>query len=411
MTRHDPYAALRLADFRYVLGALFLYSMTHKTQQVAVGWYIYERTGSPMALGWVGVAMFIPVLLLFLPAGQLADRYSRRSIMMVSFALACFASLALAFASWAEASEAWIYLAIAASGAAQTLARPARFAIVPSVVPPAQVGNAVTWSTSAGNIAFVGGPALAGMIIAATGTATTVFLLVFICNVVGFLCVARISIRKGADTSGTPLNLKHLLAGLVHVWKTRVIFAAILLDLVAVLFGGAVALLPIYAKDILHVGPTGLGWLNAAPALGAIVCAFIMGHMPAPKSAGRSLFLSVAGFGVATIVFGWSTDYWLSFVALFFVGYLDNISVVIRLTMVQLHTPDELRGRVSAVNSVFISSSNELGAFRAGTMAQWVGAINAVVIGGFAILAIVAMQAKAFPELRRMKSLEAPQRQ
>jgi MFS family permease len=408
MTKHDPYAALRFADYRYLLGALFLFAMSHKTLQVAVGWDIYERTGSAMALGWVGVAMFVPVLLLFLPAGQLADRYSRRSIMMVSFALAGVASLAMALASHLEASEFWIYFAVAANGAAQTLARPARFAFVSSVVPAAHLGNAVTWSTGAGNIAFIGGPALAGLIISLTQGATSVYMLVFICNVVGFLSVARISLRKGADTSGSKLNLQHLLAGLVHVWKTKVIFGAILLDLVAVLFGGAVALLPIYAKDILHVGPTGLGWLNAAPAIGAVACAFVMGHMPAPKHAGRSLFLSVAGFGVATIVFGWSTHFWLSLVALFAVGYLDNISVVIRLTMVQLHTPDELRGRVSAVNSVFISSSNELGAFRAGGMAALTGAVNAVVIGGFAILAIVALQAKMFPQLRRMKTLDAP---
>jgi len=408
INKHDPYAALRLPDYRYVLGGLFLIGMTHKTQQVAVGWDIYERTGSAMAIGLVGVAMFIPVFLLFLPAGQAADRFSRRSLMMISFALASLASLALAFASYTHASEGWIYLAVAANGAAQTISRPARFAIIPSVVPPSLLSSAVAWSTAAGNIAFVGGPALAGLMIAASGGAVSVYAMVFVLNVLGFLCVARIQHRTRADTSGAPANLKHLLAGLVHVWKSRVIFAAILLDLVAVLFGGAVALLPIYAKDILHVGPTGLGWLSAAPAIGACVCAFIMGHLPSPKNAGRSLLLSVAAFGVATIVFGWSTNFWLSMIALIAVGALDNISVVIRLTMVQLYTPDALRGRVSAVNSVFISSSNELGAFRAGAMAAWTGAVAAVVLGGFAILAIVGLQAKVFPELRRLKALEAP---
>jgi MFS family permease len=405
--KHDPYAALRLSDYRYVLGGLFLIGMTFRCQQVAVGWDIYERTGSAMALGWVGVAMFIPVFLLFLPAGQWADRYSRRSLMMISFALASLASLALAFASWTHASEIWIYLAVAANGAAQTVSRPARFAIIPSVVPAPLVSSAVAWSTMAGNVAFIGGPALAGLMIAESG-AISVYAMVFILNLLGFLCVSRIQHRARADTSGAPANLKHLLAGLVHVWKTRVIFAAILLDLVAVLFGGAVALLPIYAKDILDVGPTGLGWLAAGPAIGACICAFIMGHLPSPRKAGATLLWSVAGFGVATIVFGWSTNFWLSLLALVAVGALDNISVVIRLTMVQLNTPDELRGRVSAVNSVFISSSNELGAFRAGAMGHWLGAVPAVVLGGFAILALVALQARMFPELRRLKSLEVP---
>jgi MFS family permease len=238
--------------------------------------------------------------------------------------------------------------------------------------------------------------------------AVSVYCMVFVLNVLGLLCVSRIVHRSTADTGKGPADLKHMLAGLVHVWRTRVIFAAILLDLVAVLFGGAVALLPIYAKDILMVGPTGLGWLAAAPAIGACTCAFIMGHLPSPGHAGKTLLLSVAGFGVATIVFGWSTNFWLSLLALVAVGALDNISVVIRLTMVQLNTPDELRGRVSAVNSVFISSSNELGAFRAGAMGQWLGAVHAVVLGGFAILGLVALQAKVFPELRKLKSVEVP---
>lgn len=404
-SNHNPYAAFRIADFRYVLGALLLIGMTHKTQQVAVGWDIYERTGSAMALGWVGVAMFIPVLLLFLPAGQLADRYSRRGIMMVSFALATVASLGLSYASFAGASEAWIYAAVVANGAAQTLSRPARFAIVPSIVPPALLTNAVTWGTAVNQIAFIGGPMLAGVLISLSGGATMVYEVVLTLNLLGFLCVARIRHRTRADTSGSALNLEHLLAGLVHVWKTRIIFASILIDLVAVLFGGAIALLPIYAKDILDVGPTGLGWMNAAPGVGALVCSIIMGHLPASKNAGATLLWSVFGFGIATMVFGMSTNLWLSLAALFLVGALDNISVVIRLTMVQLYTPDSLRGRVSAVNSVFISSSNELGAFRAGAVAAMTGAVFAVVSGGIAILGLVALGAKLFPELRNLKSL------
>ena len=408
MSRHEPYAAFRIADFRFLLGALFIISMAHKMQQVAVGWDIYDRTGSAMALGWLGVAMFIPVLVLFLPAGQAADRFSRRSLMMVSFATASIASLGLAWASYSAASLTWIYIAVAANGVAQTISRPARGAIIPTVVPGELVSNAVTWSTAAGQIACIGGPSLAGMLIATGNSAIPVYLLAFALNLIGFFCVARISVRRRADNSGAAPNLKHLLAGLVHVWKTRVIFASILLDLVAVLFGGAVALLPMYAKDILMVGPTGLGWLNAAPAVGAVACSVIMGHMPAHKRAGVTLLWAVAGFGLATVVFGLSHWFWLSLFALFLTGALDNISVVIRLTLVQLHTPDELRGRVSAVNSVFISSSNELGAFRAGSMAAFTGPVFAVVAGGIAILAIVAMQAKAFPELRRLKSLTKP---
>jgi len=403
--KHDPYAVFRVPDFRYLMGALLLIGMAHRSVQVAVGWDIYERTGSAMALAWVGMVMFGPVLLLFLPAGQLADRYSRRSLMMVSFALAAAASVGLVWVSFSGAAEAWIYLAVAANAAAQTLSRPARFAIIPSLVPKALVGNAVNWGTASNQIATIGGPVLAGMLITANDGVTGVYALILVFNLIGLLCIARVTQRARADTSGSALNLRHLLAGLVHVWKTRIIFAAILLDLVAVLFGGAIALLPIYAKDILQVGPSGLGWLNAAPGIGALVASFIIGHLPPIRRAGATLLWTVAAFGVATTVFGLSTHFGLSLLALFLVGAFDNVSVVIRFTMIQVYTPDSLRGRVSAVNSVFLSSSNELGAFRAGSVAALAGPVLAVVSGGLIVLGLVALQTRLFPELRKLKSL------
>lgn len=400
---HQPYAVFRIPDFRLLIAMQYITSIASQMQAVAVGWQIYERTGSAMSLAWVGLAQIAPVLLLFLPAGQWVDRHDRRNLLSLSLAISAAAAAALAYASFAEASVGWIYLACAAGSAAQTLSRPARSAILPNIVPTSSLGNAVTWSSGAFQFASIVGPAVAGLLIAASGQALTVYEINFVLIMIALLLSSRI--RPQPPSGSSERTLKHLFGGIVHVWNTQVILAVISMDLLAVLFGGATALLPVYAKDILMVGPSGLGWLTAAPAAGAVVMALVMGHLPPSKNAGRTFLLAVAGFGVATVVFGWSTNYWLSLLALAAIGALDNISVITRQTIVQVYTPDELRGRVSSVNNVFISSSNELGAFESGTVAALTNPVFAVVSGGFATVLLVMLGAKVFPDLRKLRSL------
>jgi MFS family permease len=402
--RHDPYGAFRLPDFRNLVAATFLAGLASQMQAVAVGWDVYERTGSAMALGWVGLVQIVPVLLLFLPAGQMADRYDRRNIMVASLALSVTAAAALAYAGFNHASVGWLYLACAAGSAAQTLNRPARAALMPSVVPAPMLENALTWSSGAFQFAAVAGPAVAGLLIASANNAAVVYTTGLGLLLLALLFATRVR-RQPMAGKPSERTWRDLFAGVTHVWKTQVILAVISMDLLAVLFGGATALLPIYAKDILQVGPTGLGWLAAATPAGACLMAIAQGHLPPSKRAGARFLWAVAGFGVATIVFGLSIHFWLSLLALAALGALDNISVVTRQTVVQSHTPDALRGRVSSVNSVFISTSNELGAFESGLVAALTSPVFAVTSGGVATVLLVAAGAMAFPEMRRMKSL------
>jgi MFS family permease len=402
-TNHQPYAVFRIPDFRFLIAIQYITSIASQMQAVAVGWQVYERTGSAMSLAWIGLAQIAPVLLLFLPAGQWVDHHDRRNLMSVSLVVSAMAAAALAYASFTDASVGWIYLACAAGSAAQTLSRPARSAMLPNIVPMAALGNAVTWSSGAFQFASIVGPALAGLFISASGQALTVYEINFALITIALLLSSRISAQPPSGSSQR--TLKHLFGGIVHVWNTQVILAVISMDLLAVLFGGATALLPVYAKDILMVGPIGLGWLTAAPAVGAVGMALIMGHLPPSQNAGRTFLLAVAGFGAATVVFGWSTNYWLSLLALAAIGALDNISVITRQTIVQIYTPDEVRGRVSSVNNVFISSSNELGAFESGSVAALTNPVFAVVSGGFATVLLVMVGAKVFPDLRRLRSL------
>ena len=406
-SRSNPYRAFGLPDFRHLVGATFLAGLASQMQSVAVGWDVYERTGSAMALGWVGLAQIAPVIALFLPAGQIADRHDRRNILVGGFMLSVLAAAALTWAGHAGASVGWLYAACAASSAAQTLNRPARSALMPSVVPAAMLENALTWSSGAFQLAAVAGPALAGLIIAGTKSATVVYAVALSLLVLALFFASRVRRQplRGAPSGRT---WRDLFAGVTHVWSTQVILAVISMDLLAVLFGGATALLPIYAKDILQVGPTGLGWLAAATPAGACLMALAQGHLPPSKKPGVRFLWAVAGFGAATVVFGLSTVFWLSLLSLAAIGALDNISVVTRQTVVQTYTPDALRGRVSSVNSVFISTSNELGAFESGLVASLTTPVFAVASGGIATMLLVAAGAFVFPQLRRMKSLVGP---
>ena len=400
---HDRYAAFRVRDYRLFSVVVLLSAVLQQTQAVALGWDMYDRTGSAMALGFIGLAQFVPALLLFLPAGELADRFDRRKVMIASFVLWGAASSGLAFAAIGGSGAGWLYFWASISTVGHVINRPARDALLPQLVPAHVFPNAVVWSSSLYQLASISGPALAGMLIALYGGASIVYGMNAVLTVTALFLAARIPERPMRPAPQSR-SWRDLFAGLAHVRCTPVVLGVMALDLFAVVLSSATALLPLYARDILHVGPTALGWLSAAPAIGALVMAFIQGARP-PAHVGRAFFASLAGFGAATAVFGLSTSFWLSMAALVAVGAMDNISVVIRQTVVQLYTPDEVRGRVSAVNRVFIQSSNQLGAFESGALAMLTTPVFAVVAGGVATVMIAVAGLRVFPELRRLGSL------
>jgi len=403
--RHDPYTPFRIPDYRRLVTMAFLTALVQQAQSVAIGWDIYERTGSALALGWAGLAQFAPIAAFFLPAGQIADRHDRRLVIAWSLGTWSVAALVLAAASHLDAGIGWIYAAIMGTGASIVLNRAARDALVPRIVPGAYLQSAVAWNMSVFQVALVSGPALAGVVIAATHSATAVYAMNLGSLVVAAWMALSIKHRIAGDAH-RPGSLRDLFAGVEHVWRTKVALGMMSIDLFAVLLGSVTALLPIFAKDILQVGPSGLGWLAAAPALGAVLMGVTQGMRRPWPHAGRAFLWGVAVYGVATIVFGLSRSFWLSLVALVVLGAADNASAVIRQTVLQLRTPDALRGRVSAVNRVFISSSNELGAFESGLLAAFTSPVFAVVFGGLATLVIVGSGAKLFPEIGRLRGIE-----
>jgi MFS family permease len=404
---HDPYAALRFRDYRRLLTGNVLSSLGFEMQNTAIGWELYQRTNSAAALGYVGLVQFLPVLALALPAGHAADRYSRKGIFLLAQSLMATASAGLAVLSLLQGPVSLVYLCLLYIGIARAFSAPARWALVPAVVPTDALGNAITWNSSGWQVAATLGPALGGGIIAVTGRAAGAYVFAASLAVTCAGLVATIRPRPVARPA-EPLSLDSFMAGARFVWTTPLILATITLDLFAVLLGGAVALLPIYARDILQIGPTGLGWLRAAPSIGALLMALAMAHRPPLRRAGRSLLIAVAGFGVATIVFGLSRDPALSFVMLMLTGALDNISIVVRGTLVQLLTPDAMRGRVSAVNTIFIVSSNELGAFESGMTADWFGPVASVVGGGIGSILVVLAVMLRWPQVLRIGPLNNP---
>jgi MFS family permease len=400
----DPYAVLRNPDYRRFLFAGMAATIGGQMQGVAVGWEMYERTRSAWYLGLVGLAQVLPVILLAIPAGHAADRHDRKAQLVLAHALLGGASAGLAVLS-AWGGPVWMaYVFLVLTGVGQAVNMPARWALLPMLVPREQVAVAVTWNSSCWQVASAVGPALGGLVIAMTRGATWAYVLNAACSawVVALMLPVRL---RPAARDFDPVSLASLLAGLRFVFRTELILATITLDLFAVLLGGSVALLPIFARDILHIGPTGLGWLRAAPSLGAFAMALVLAHRPPLRRAGPALLWSVAGFGVATIVFGLSTSPALSFLMLFLTGALDNISVVVRGTLVQVLTPDEMRGRVSAVNAIFIGSSNELGEFESGVTARLFGAVRAVVLGGVGSILVVLAVAWGWPSVRRLGPL------
>ena len=380
-------------------------SLAQQSLGVAIGWDIYERTGSALALGWIGLVQFIPVLAFFLPAGQLADRHDRRRIVAASLVVWVAASAWLVFVAWRALPVLWIYVAIAAVGMSTVLNRAGRDALLSQLVPADTLAQGVMWNSTVFQTASVAGPALAGLLIALGGSAITVYAFNLAAMLVAM--ALALAIRRRPITRHTrPSTWGDVFGGLAHVWKTKVVLGLITVDLFAVLLGGATALMPIFAKDILHVGPAGLGWLSAGPALGAVMIATATARGWRRSShAGRTFLWAVAVFGLATIVFGLSQWFWLSLLALVVLGAADNVGAVIRQTAVQLYTPDELRGRVAAVNRVFISSSNELGAVESGLLASLTNPVFAVAAGGVATLVIAAFGFRVFPDLKKLKTV------
>ena len=404
---HDPYAPFRHRDYRFFIGMVLIASLAQQSLGVALGWDIYERTGSALALGWIGLAQFVPVLAFFLPAGQLADRYDRRRVVAASLVVWVAASALLVFVAWRALPVLWIYVAIAAVGMSTVLNRAGRDALLSQLVPAETLAQGVMWNSTVFQTASVAGPALAGVLIALGGSAITVYGFNLAAMLVAM--ALALAIRRRPITRHTrPSTWVDVFGGLAHVWKTKVVLGLITIDLFAVLLGGATALMPIFAKDILHVGPAGLGCLSAAPAIGAVMIATATARGWRRSShAGRTFLWAVAVFGIATIVFGLSRWFWLSVLALIVLGAADNVGAVIRQTAVQLYTPDELRGRVAAVNRVFISSSNELGAVESGMLASLTNPVFAVAAGGVATLLIAACGFRVFPDLKKLKTVGA----
>ncbi len=433
----DPYAAFRSREYSFYTFGNFISVTGRQMLTVALEWEVYARTHSATALGLVGLTAAFPIVVLSLPAGHLADRYRRKSIIMWSQAISAICSVLLALISWNhlalprlpillhanaglarvahvferhvsyhfdDLSLPLIFSVLLVSGCARTFGWAARSSFFPTLVPRDHFANAVTWNSSMFQIACVLGPASAGFLIAH-------FEFPFIyaidsCCAVTFLAL-MLPIRKvRAVRRVTGSAWSSLRAGIRFVASRQIIVAALTLDMFAVLLGGATALLPIFADQILHCGPIGLGWLRAAPAIGSFVMAVLIAFLPPMRQAGRMLLWAVSGFGVATIVFGISTWFWLSLAMLFLTGIFDSVSVVVRQTLVQLLTPDEMRGRVSSVNNIFIGTSNEFGALESGLSAALFGPVISVVAGGIGTILVVGAVALKWPAVRRIGRLD-----
>lgn len=398
-------AAFRSRNFRRYLFARFLTTTSSEMQSVAVGWQVYEITHRPLDLGLVGLAQFLPGILLFLIAGHTADRIARQRILQTCLAgFSVCSLLLLTFTVHGSASVYPIYAALLLNGAVRAFNVPTSQAFLPLLVPREHFPNAVAWSASVFQTATIVGPMIGGVVYGVMGSPALVYASAAFAYLGSLFFVSRIRVET-VERRETAASLAIVLEGLRYIWRNKLILGAISLDLFAVLLGGVVALLPVFAREILNVGATGLGLLRSAPGLGAVIMAIVVAHWPLQRRAGITMLWCVFAFGVFTIVFGLSRNLVVSLAMLMLIGASDMVSVIIRHTMVQLGTPDEMRGRVSAVNMVFIGASNEVGQFESGITAQWFGAVPAVVLGGLGTVAVVAAWAWLFPELRRVDKL------
>jgi MFS family permease len=401
----DGRIAFRYPDFRFFLTARFLATASSEMQAVAVGWQIYALTGRPLDLGLVGLAQFLPGIVLFLLAGHTADHLPRRRILVVCYAaFAGCSALLLALTLHGLTSAYPIYLVLLANGVVRAFNGPAGQALLPQIVPERHFPNAVAWASSVGQGAQVLGPLMGGLVYGVTGSPVPVYAGAAAAYLTALCLMAMVEVT-GTQRPRGAASVAFVLEGLRYIWRNKIILGTISLDLFAVLLGGAVALLPVYAREVLHIGAFGLGLLRAGPGIGAVLMAIVVAHYPLQRRAGAAMLSCVAGFGLFTIVFGLSRNVVLSMAALIAVGACDMVSVIVRHTLVQLGTPDEMRGRVSAVNMVFIGASNEVGQFESGVTAQWFGAMPAVLLGGIGTLVIVGLWTIFFPALRRVDQL------
>lgn len=375
-------------------------------QVTAIGYQIYTMTGTALSLGYVGLAFFLPNLLLALVSGSVADRFDRRLIMLICFGVLLGGSLGLfAIALIPAAPVWWIYLTLVITGSAHAFYGPASQSLMPELVPAKIFPSAVAWNSTIWQAVMIVGPAMGGLVYDQFGGPHAVYAADAICSVIAFGLIFSLKTRTGR-MEAAETSWETVLAGLRFIYNKKILLGTISMDLFAVLFGGATALLPIYAQDILKVGETGFGLMRSAPAVGAALIAITMSYLPPMRNAGATMMWCVAGFGVATIGFGISENFYLSMVCLFIIGATDMVSVIIRHTLVQVLTPPSMRGRVSAVNLVFIGASNELGEFESGVLAHWVGVVRAVVIGGVGTIVVVGLWAGLFPGLRKFKRLD-----
>ena len=393
------YVAFAYRDFRFHCAARLLYGVGLSMQAVAIGWYIYDTTNSVLALGLSGLSSFLPAICLSLFTGHIADTYNRKIVLSLALGVSSLASMALFLIAWFGVRDvAAIYACVVVAGAARAFANPAAQSLTPNLVPKEHFANAITWYSSAWSASRIAGPAIGGLLY--LFGPTTPFLIAFLLIASAATSVAFIA-NPGPPRKGMgAVTWETLSAGLRFIYSRKVILGGVSLDLFGVLFGGATGLLPAVAKDILHTGPWGLGILRSSPALGAILMGAFLAHSQIRGGAGKKMLLAVACYGVATIAFGFSQNIFLSMALLAIVGASDQISVVVRHTIVQSETPDEMRGRVAAVNSIFVSGASDLGDFESGVTAAWWGLVGSIVFGGAATLACAAGWAKMFPELR-----------
>lgn len=392
------FVALRVLPFRYYWTGNFALLLGMQMQRVAVWWEVWLRTKSELALAWIGLVGVLPTILLTLVVGHTADRFDRRTIIGVTSLVLATASIGLAAVSYFHGPTLAIYGCLLASGIARAFQWPAQQALVPQIVPPASLFNAITLNSSAWQLATAVGPAIGGLMIKFSGAAP-----VYLADAAAALvCLATLFGIRGVRSAihEESATMQTLLAGVKFVFHNQVLLGAMSLDLFAVLLGGATALFPIYAQDILKVGPTGYGWMEAAPAVGALAMAFWLASRPPMERSGATMLWAVAGFGFATVVFGFSRIFGLSLAMLFLTGALDNISVVVRQTLIQMLTPNEMRGRVSAVNNMFIGASNDLGSVESGVVAYLTTPTISVVAGGIGTVLVVATAAVIWPKLR-----------
>lgn len=390
-------------DFNLLCAARFVGTLGFQMLGVAIGWQVYELTHDPFAIGLVGLAQFVPSVLLVLFAGQMADQLDRRIIMAATNFLAAFAAVMLLLGSaYHFISPNMIYALAALLGIVRIFGAPAMQALLPNAVPPEVFSKAVAFNSTAFQMATIIGPALAGgmFFFGVTAVYTGAALLL------AGASVFNIKMRTKTTIVKRPLTLENLLAGISFIRQRPILLGAITLDLFAVLFASVIALLPVYAKDILQIGPQGLGLLRCAPAIGAALMSLLLAKVGLTKNAGRNLFISIIVFGIVTIIFGLSTNAYLSFLMLVILGCADMVSVYVRTHLMQMNTPDDMRGRVASVNMLFITTSNELGDFESGAMASWLGTVPAVVAGGILSLVVAGIIAWRVPSLRNLKTLE-----